>query len=115
MPIFEYRCGECHKKFEKILLSAGSAEPIECPRCGAVKAEKLVSRFATAAKGGGDDVGGDFGSDFGDDFGGDEGLGDEDSEGYGGPPGGEPWDGPPGDDDEDYDGDPGDEGGEEDD
>ena len=61
MPIFEYRCGECRKKFERIVLSASAREVPACPHCGGAKAEKLVSRFATASKSGG----GDFGSDFG--------------------------------------------------
>lgn len=78
MPIFEYRCGECRKKFERIVLSPSAKEAPACPHCGSSRAEKLVSRFATASKGSGDD--------FGDDFGADEGLGEDDGDDFA-PPG----------------------------
>ena len=83
MPIYEYRCLECRKKFEKIVLSADAAHTQECPKCRGTRIERLVSRFATTAKGGGDDSNGGAGSDFGgdddagDDFGGDEGFGED--------------------------------------
>lgn len=105
MPIFEYRCGECRKKFERIVLSVAGTDVPKCPHCGAVKAERLVSRFATSGKGASDDLGGDFG--------GGEGFDDE-GEAYGDPGESEPF-GPGGDDDEEYDGDPDAEVGEEDD
>ena len=114
MPIFEYRCGECRRKFEKIVLSVAAAERPACPRCGAVNAEKLVSRFATASKGGADDFGGDLGGDDGDDFGPDGGMGEDDAEEPGGFGEGEPWE-PDGHEDEDDDGGPGGDDGEEDD
>ena len=69
MPIYEYRCRECRKKFERIVLSSASAAKTVCPKCGASKAERLVSRFATASKGGGDEFGDDLGGDAGEDFG----------------------------------------------
>ena len=77
MPIYEYRCRECRKKFEKIVLSSTASSRTVCPKCGASKAERLVSRFATASKGGGDE--------FGDDFGGgsDGDPGDAGGEGFG--------------------------------
>jgi putative FmdB family regulatory protein len=83
MPIYEYRCLECRKKFEKIVLGADVARRRECPHCRGTRVEKLVSRFATAMKGGGDDFDGGpqggFGgdNDAGDDFGGDEGFGED--------------------------------------
>lgn len=90
MPIFEYRCLDCRKKFEKIVLSAAGKESPSCPHCGGRNGERLVSRFATASKG----EEGDFSSDFGDDFGADEGMGDDDT-------GEASWGGPPSDDDDD--------------
>lgn len=69
MPIYEYRCGECRRKFEKIVLSREIPEAVACPKCGARRTERLVSRFATASKGGEGDLGSDMGGDFGDDFG----------------------------------------------
>src|SRR5213594_3201026 len=73
MPIYEYRCAGCGKRFERIVLSAsaGAVKAAVCPKCGAAGAEKLVSRFSTAAKSGGEEFGGgDFGGGgYGDDFG----------------------------------------------
>ena len=43
MPIFEYRCGKCRAKFEK--LTFGSKTPVACPSCGSSKVEKLPSTF----------------------------------------------------------------------
>lgn len=74
MPIYEFRCGACRKKFEKIVLSGDVPQSAPCPKCGQKGAERMVSRFATSSKSGGDDWGGDFG---GDDGGDDGGLGDD--------------------------------------
>ncbi len=44
MPIFEFRCDECGKSFEKIVLKANSTEnDICCPNCGSKKCTKLIS------------------------------------------------------------------------
>ncbi|MGH2627790.1 MAG: FmdB family zinc ribbon protein, partial [Anaerolineales bacterium] len=60
MPIFEYRCSKCQKRFETIV--RGGAIP-ECPSCGSVRLEKLLSTFAVSGGGSGDGVqtGGSFG------------------------------------------------------
>jgi putative FmdB family regulatory protein len=89
MPIYEFRCGECRKKFEKIVLSGAVPASAECPKCGTKGAERLVSRFATSAKSGGGDFGGDFGGDGGDDGDGGGGMGDLGGGGFGGPGGGD--------------------------
>jgi putative FmdB family regulatory protein len=88
MPIYEFRCGECRKKFEKIVLSGAAPASAECPKCGKKGAARQVSRFATASKSGGDDWGGDFGGDGGgDDDGG--GMDDLGGGGFGGADGGD--------------------------
>ncbi len=46
MPIFEYICKDCGKKFETIVY--GSAKP-ECPSCHGKKLEQQLSVFAVAA------------------------------------------------------------------
>lgn len=92
MPIYEFRCGECRKKFEKIVLSGNVPKSAECPKCGKKGAERLASRFATAAKSGGDDWGG-----------GDDDGGDGDDDGGGGEFGGMDDLGGGGDDGEDFD------------
>lgn len=45
MPIYEYRCESCGNAFEALV--RGGVQPA-CPSCGATKAEKLLSVFATA-------------------------------------------------------------------
>ncbi|MCA8989313.1 MAG: zinc ribbon domain-containing protein [Planctomycetaceae bacterium] len=40
MPLFEYRCSQCHAEFELLVRSNSVAE---CPHCGTKQLEKLVS------------------------------------------------------------------------
>jgi len=44
MPIYEYRCRQCRKKFEHIHLSTGSAETVCCPHCQSRELDRLISR-----------------------------------------------------------------------
>src|SRR5438270_11556122 len=48
MPLFEYRCEECRRRFT--LLVGMTAQTVEqaCPRCGGARIRKLISRFAVA-------------------------------------------------------------------
>ncbi|MBM3293244.1 MAG: zinc ribbon domain-containing protein [Candidatus Aminicenantes bacterium] len=46
MPIYEYRCGDCGKTFQTLILSAGASVGTACPRCGSANLTKLVSRVA---------------------------------------------------------------------
>jgi len=45
MPIFEYRCSNCHETFEELRLSRSDTQ-VECPHCGGTRAEQLFSVFA---------------------------------------------------------------------
>jgi len=45
MPIYEYHCKQCGSKFEKLVKLSTKASEVECPKCGARRAEKSVSRF----------------------------------------------------------------------
>ncbi|MBW1769461.1 MAG: zinc ribbon domain-containing protein [Deltaproteobacteria bacterium] len=45
MPIFEFRCIECGNFFEKLFLRADEKADIECPACGSVSFERVVSRI----------------------------------------------------------------------
>ena len=47
MPIYEYCCKQCGSKFEKLVKLSTKTSEIECPRCGAQRAEKTVSLFGT--------------------------------------------------------------------
>jgi len=45
MPIYEYRCKECGKGFEKLLLSL--SEQVACPYCKSGSLEKMMSACNT--------------------------------------------------------------------
>lgn len=44
MPIYEYRCLDCGKKFEVLHLSPGEIHPPECQYCQSGNVQKLISR-----------------------------------------------------------------------
>ncbi|GIV08737.1 MAG: FmdB family transcriptional regulator [Fimbriimonadales bacterium] len=46
MPIYEYRCQSCRKRFTKLLGIAQRDNPQPCPACGASVSKRLVSRVA---------------------------------------------------------------------
>ena len=46
MPIYEYRCLSCHRRFSQLFLSATAPDP-HCPHCGGAQLQRLFSRFAT--------------------------------------------------------------------
>jgi putative FmdB family regulatory protein len=48
MPIFEYICKDCGKKFEAIVYGSNQAE---CPSCHGKKLEQQLSVFAVSASG----------------------------------------------------------------
>lgn len=47
MPIYEYVCQDCDKRYEKFIRSiTAKVEPI-CPVCGSRHSEKVVSAFGS--------------------------------------------------------------------
>lgn len=46
MPVYEYRCQSCHKKYSVLVGMVADPGDDKCPHCGASQATKLVSRFA---------------------------------------------------------------------
>ncbi len=46
MPIFEYKCDACGRRFSALVGVVANARPPECPRCGGTALTKQVSRFA---------------------------------------------------------------------
>lgn len=45
MPVYEFRCKNCSKRFAKLIgMTADSASPV-CPKCGSEELERLISRF----------------------------------------------------------------------
>ncbi len=48
MPIFEYVCVSCGRRFEK-LLKAGVTDNPDCPVCGSAEVNKQLSTFSAGA------------------------------------------------------------------
>ena len=46
MPLYEYECLECQKRFTKIVLPWERDKIVECPNCHARKVRKLISSFS---------------------------------------------------------------------
>lgn len=46
MPIFEYTCNACGRRFSALVGMVAGATPPSCPKCGGTELKKLVSRFA---------------------------------------------------------------------
>ena len=49
MPIFEYICSQCDKKFELLEKAANSGKKT-CPACGSGKLQKQFSVFSAGVK-----------------------------------------------------------------
>jgi putative FmdB family regulatory protein len=49
MPIYEYRCSECHEEFEELTSMGGTA--MTCRSCGSSRVTRLLSAFAVATSG----------------------------------------------------------------
>src|SRR5258706_4156053 len=47
MPIYEFECQACHKRFSALLLSRERVSEVRCKACGAAELERLWSRFAS--------------------------------------------------------------------
>jgi putative FmdB family regulatory protein len=46
MPIYEYRCRKCHKRFSVLTLRVSEKPAPQCDKCGSRAADRLLSRFA---------------------------------------------------------------------
>ncbi len=46
MPIYEFYCVDCHTVFSFLSRSINTTKQPDCPRCGRLKLERRVSRFA---------------------------------------------------------------------
>lgn len=46
MPVYEFRCQACKKKFQTLVGMVAEADDEKCPHCGSTDTSKLVSRFA---------------------------------------------------------------------
>lgn len=52
MPIYEYRCKECHQIFEEWTKQSGDETPQDCPICNS-PAERIMSNTSFVLNGGG--------------------------------------------------------------
>ena len=48
MPLFEYRCEDCRRKFTLLVGMVAQQAEQACPKCGGAKLQKLISRFRVA-------------------------------------------------------------------
>ena len=48
MPLYEYRCADCGKRFEILQRLGETGEGLICPSCGHSKLAKQFSTFAAA-------------------------------------------------------------------
>jgi putative FmdB family regulatory protein len=46
MPIYEFICGQCQRKFRKLVGVVAQTSPLECPRCQSTELNRQISRFA---------------------------------------------------------------------
>ena len=46
MPIYEYRCRRCGKRFSVLTLRVSETPVPQCEKCGSRAADRLMSRFA---------------------------------------------------------------------
>lgn len=56
MPIYEYVCKSCNKKFDQLVRRMSSADEesaVACPECGSKKTARALSVFAVGAEGAG--------------------------------------------------------------
>lgn len=68
MPVFEYRCEDCNKKFEILHLSNSKLDEVVCPHCGSKNYKKLLSRIAKPVSEDSDFDSSDFDSGDDDDY-----------------------------------------------
>ncbi len=46
MPIYEFICSQCKRKFRKLIGVVANAAPLQCPRCQSTQLNRQISRFA---------------------------------------------------------------------
>jgi putative FmdB family regulatory protein len=51
MPVYEYQCQDCDKRFEVLRPMSQIDAPIACPRCNGLNARRAISVFAAISRG----------------------------------------------------------------
>jgi putative FmdB family regulatory protein len=49
MPIYEYRCRECGRRFEELVMN--SSRKVACPDCDSERVEREFSLFSSSGSG----------------------------------------------------------------
>ena len=52
MPLYEYRCSTCNRRFEVLQRMGQGPEGLTCPKCGGKEVEKQLSTFSSSTGGG---------------------------------------------------------------
>lgn len=50
MPVYEYKCNDCGKKYEIFHKSTTNLGDIECPNCNSRNYKKLLSSFSASSE-----------------------------------------------------------------
>lgn len=51
MPVYEYKCTDCSRRFELFVQMRAVADSVVCRHCHSPKVQKLVSTFASVGAG----------------------------------------------------------------
>jgi putative FmdB family regulatory protein len=46
MPIYEFKCYDCGRVFEKLCFTKEDEKDVKCPYCGSKDVEKIISAFS---------------------------------------------------------------------
>jgi putative FmdB family regulatory protein len=46
MPIYEFVCSQCKRRFRKLVGVVAQPTPLQCPRCQSTELNRQISRFA---------------------------------------------------------------------
>ncbi len=46
MPIYEFVCSKCRRRFKKLVGVVANSSPLECPSCASTVLDRQISRFA---------------------------------------------------------------------
>jgi putative FmdB family regulatory protein len=51
MPIYEYRCLDCGKQFQRLQPMGSGTDGVSCPECESSRIERQISCFASTTAG----------------------------------------------------------------